>query len=73
MGGLFGLLATLLVFLLQMWWDNSKLERERFEKDEATYSALKGSSCPQVGDFHLISDRIEHTREDLEAQVLLVA
>ena len=32
-----------------------------------------GSSCPRVGDFRLILDRIEHAGEDLEAQMLFVA
>ena len=32
-----------------------------------------GSSSWRVGDVHLFSDRIKHAREDLEAQVLLVA
>ncbi len=32
-----------------------------------------GSSSRRVGDFHLISDRIKHAREDLEAQMLFVA
>ena len=35
--------------------------------------AKRGSSCPRVGDFRLISDRIEHAGEDLEAQMLFVA
>ena len=36
-------------------------------------SSLFGSSSWQVGDFRLISDRIEHAGENLEVQILLVA
>jgi len=32
-----------------------------------------GSSPPRVGDFDLISYRVEHAGEDFQAQVLLVA
>lgn len=63
MGGLFGLLATLLVFLLQMWWDNSKLERERSEKDEATYSALKEELSDNI---KILTNNVRFIEKDLE-------
>ena len=40
---------------------------------EKPYDNNSGSSPPRVGDFGLISYRVEHAGEDFQAQVLLVA
>ena len=58
----------------------TELERQlaemtgRAERAEALVDAQKnGSSCPRVGNLGLISYRIEHAGQHLQAQVLLIA
>jgi len=42
--------------------------------DESNHPVVfSGSSPPRVGNFGLISYRVEHAGEDFEAQVLLIA
>lgn len=72
-GGLFGLLATLLVFLLQMWWDNSKLEREHSEKDETIYLALKEEFSDNIKILTNNQRFIEKDLELLEVEKQIIA
>ncbi len=55
--------------VIAMGRDHQVFVREQFGRDVPLFN---GSSPSRVGDFGLISYRVEHAGEDFEAQVLLV-